>query len=79
MPRKQSKTRRKNRESLIGNPRLLSIKKASERYGLSVWALRELIWAGKVPVVQFEEPNGKMWLDTNDMEQLITNHKRVIT
>lgn len=33
------------------HPRLLTIKKAAERLGLTVWAMRERIWNGDIPVV----------------------------
>ena len=36
-------------------PRLLPLKDAAEYLGLTVWAMRERIWAGQIPVVQFPE------------------------
>ena len=43
-------------------PRLLTLKKAAEYIGLTVWAMRERIWAGQIPVVRF--PGGrKMYVD----------------
>jgi excisionase family DNA binding protein len=58
-------------------PRLLPLKAAAQYLGLTVWAIRERIWQGILPVVRF--PGGrKMYLDTRDLDQFITNHKRVI-
>jgi hypothetical protein len=58
-------------------PRLLPLKKAAEYLGLTVWAMRERIWAGHIPVVQF--PGGrKMYVDIRDIEEFIKKNKRVI-
>jgi len=59
------------------SPRLLTLKEASQWLGLSVWAMRERIWAGQIPVVQF--PGGrKMYVDSMDLESFIAKNKRVI-
>ena len=59
-------------------PRLLSIKDAGKWLGLTTWAMRERIWAGQIPVVQF--PGGrKMFVDVQDLEGFITRNKRTIT
>jgi hypothetical protein len=61
----------------IGKPRLLPLKAAAEWLGLTVWAMRERIWAGDIPVVQF--PGGrKMFIDTQDLEAFISDNKRTI-
>ena len=61
----------------ILNPRLLPIKEAAVWLGLTVWAMRERIWAGQIPVVQF--PGGrKMFIDTQDLERFIQRNKRLI-
>ena len=58
-------------------PRLLPLKDAAEYMGLTVWALRERIWAGQIPVVQF--PMGrKQYIDVADIEDFIKKNKRVI-
>ena len=58
-------------------PRLLPLKKAAEYMGLTVWSLRERIWAGQIPVVQF--PGGrKQYIDVADIENFIKKNKRVI-
>ena len=58
-------------------PRLLPLKVAAEYLGLTVWALRERIWAGQIPVVRF--PGGrKQYLDVQDLEKFIDNNKITI-
>jgi hypothetical protein len=58
-------------------PRLLTLKQAAEWLGLTVWAMRERIWAGQIPVIQF--PGGrKMYLDSKDLEIFINKNKRII-
>ncbi len=58
-------------------PRLLPLKKAAEYLGLTVWAMRERIWAGEIPVVRF--PGGrKMFIDIQDIEAFIERNKTVI-
>ena len=78
MPLRELKIQRKNKDTLIGNPRLLSVKDAAAYMGWSVWTMRQWIWAGKIPVVQ-PNPNDKQWIDTNDLEAFIENNKRTIT
>ena len=58
-------------------PYLLTLKEASKRYGLTIWALRELIWAGEVPVVQFQRMR-KMYVVPKDLEKAIERNKRKI-
>ena len=58
-------------------PRLLPLKKAAEFLGLTVWAMRERIWAGQIPVVQF--PGGrKQYVDVMDLESFIEQNKTTI-
>ncbi len=59
-------------------PRLLSLKGAAEYSGLTIWCLRERIWAGDIPVVRF--PGGrKQFLDVKDLDKFIEDNKTVIT
>ena len=78
---KRSGNIKKKEEQVIPNlksPRLLPLKKAAEYIGLTVWAMRERIWAGNIPIVTF--PGGrKQYIDTQDLEQLIQQNKRTIT
>ena len=56
------------------SPRLLTLKDAAEYLGISVWAMRERIWAGDIPVVKF--PGGrKMYVDVEDLEEFIKKNK----
>jgi len=60
------------------SPRLLPVKGAASWLGLTVWAMRERIWAGQIPVVQF--PGGrKQYVDIKDLENFIDQNKRTIT
>jgi excisionase family DNA binding protein len=60
----------------IYSPRLLTLKKAAECLGLTVWAMRERIWAGQIPVIRF--PGGrKMYIDTKDLEAFIQKNKEI--
>jgi hypothetical protein len=62
----------------IDNPRLLPLKDAAAWLGLTTWAMRERIWAGQIPVVQF--PGGrKQYIDRQDLESFIFQNKRVIS
>lgn len=59
------------------SPRLLPLKVAAEYLGLTIWAMRERIWAGQIPVVQF--PGGrKQYIDIQDLDKFIDQNKRVI-
>lgn len=54
--------------------RLYTVKEAAEYLGISVWAVRERIWAGDLPYVKF--PGGrKMYVDRPDLEALIERNK----
>lgn len=59
----------------ITNPvrkRLYSIKEASEYLGRGVWAIREMLWAGKIPYIK----DGKrILLDIQDMDSWIKKNK----
>ena len=55
-------------------PRLMTIKQASDYIGLSVWAIRERIWRGQLPVLQFPEGR-KQYLDRYDLDAFIEKNK----
>ena len=80
MAKKRTEIVKNKKAHLIGNqtsPRLLPLKTASEYLGLTVWALRERIWAGQIPVVQF--PGGrKQYIDMQDIDAFIQKNKKVI-
>jgi excisionase family DNA binding protein len=54
------------------NKRLYSIKEASEYLGRSVWAVREMIWAGKLPRIK---DGRRILLDIKDMNNWIEQNK----
>ena len=59
------------------SPQLLPLKEAAQWLGLTLWAMRERIWAGQIPVVQF--PGGrKQYIDVRDLEDFIRKNKRII-
>jgi excisionase family DNA binding protein len=59
------------------SPRLLTLKKAAEYLGLTLWAMRERVWAGDIPVIRF--PNGrKMYIDSHDLDTFIAQNKERI-
>lgn len=59
------------------SPRLLPLKDAAQWLGLTVWAMRERVWAGDIPVIRFDGGR-KMYIDTLDLEQFIQSHKETI-
>jgi len=56
--------------------RLCTLKEAAEYLGRSEWGMRELIWAGRIPVVR---PDGgrKIFLDIEDLNEFITQNKSI--
>lgn len=55
-----------------GNKRLYTLKEASTYLGRSVWGVRGLIWARKIPVVK----DGKrMFIDILDLEKYVESNK----
>lgn len=52
--------------------RLFTVREASVYIGRSVNALRELIWAGKLPIVR---PDRKIFLDIQDLDKWIEQSK----
>ena len=58
------------------NKRLYSIKEASFYLGRSIWAIREMVWAGKLPYVK---DGRRILLDIHDMESWIEKNKTQFT
>jgi excisionase family DNA binding protein len=61
----------------ITNPtfkRLYTLKEAAEYLGRSEWSTRELIWAGRIPVVK-EEGSRKIFLDILDLIDFVDRNK----
>ena len=62
----------------IGNPRaqrLYDLKAAASYLGRPVWGVRELIWSGKLPVIQ---DGRKMYVDLYDMNRYIELEKTTL-
>jgi excisionase family DNA binding protein len=59
---------------LTGNKRLYTLKEAGEYLGRSLWSMRELIWAGHLPVVRVEGSR-KIYLDIVDLDAFIERNK----
>jgi len=57
-----------------GGKRLFTIKEGAKYLGRSEWGMRELIWAGKIPVVR-EEGARKIFLDIQDLDQFVQKNK----
>jgi len=61
----------------IVNPlskRLYTLKEAAEYLGRSEWSMRELIWAGRIPVVK-EEGGRKIFVDILDLIDFVDRNK----
>jgi len=66
------KAQRIDNPSCALSKRLYSIKEGSIYLGRSEWALREMLWAGKMPYVK----DGKrILIDINDMNEWIDQSK----
>jgi excisionase family DNA binding protein len=53
-------------------PRLLSVKEAASYPGRSVPSIRELIWAGSLPIIRVGR---RIHVDILDLEKWIEQHK----
>ena len=52
--------------------RLYTLKEAAVYLGRTLWGVREMVWAGKLPVVR----DGKrLFIDINDLEMYVTRYK----
>jgi hypothetical protein len=56
--------------------RLYNLKQASVYLGRTVNALREMLWAGKIPYIQ-DSPRGRILLDVQDMDSYIEQNKKM--
>ena len=57
-------------------PRLLALKDAATYLGRTSWGMRELIWAGKVPIVR---DGKKIYFDVADLNSYIERNKSTYT
>ena len=56
--------------------RLFPLKEAAIYLGRSVYSMRELVWAGEIPVVKVENAR-KIYLDIADLDHFIDKNKKV--
>jgi excisionase family DNA binding protein len=62
----------KNSLPIRPQKRLYSIEEASVFLGRTVWGVREMVWAGKIPIVR---DGRRILLDIFDMEKWIEQNK----
>ena len=77
MARTKKKNRAVENDQGIVNPlgkRLYNVKEAAQYLGRSVWGVRELIWAGEIPIVR-GEGNRKIFLDVTDLDEYVRRNK----
>jgi hypothetical protein len=55
----------------------MTLRHAAAYLDVTVWALRERIWAGALPVVRFRE-GGKLFLDVRDLDDFVDRNKRTL-
>jgi len=67
--------RRHNSISYAPVQRLYDLKQAAQYLGRPVWGVRELIWSGKLPVIQ---DGRKMYVDLYDMNRYIELEKTTL-
>ncbi len=56
--------------------RLYTLKEGAAYLGRSEWGMRELIWAGAIPVVKPQAAR-KIFLDVKDLDQFVEKNKAV--
>ena len=56
--------------------RLYTLKEGAAYLGRSEWGMRELIWAGAIPVVK-QQTARKIFLDINDLDRFVEANKSV--
>src|SRR5262245_30337812 len=62
-------------------PRLFNLAAAAHYLGISPWSVRELVWAGRLPVVKIQRPDGtgdmnRVLIDRNDLDRFIEDLPR---
>ena len=66
------KTQRIMNPSCMIQKRLFSIQEGAVYLGRTVWAVREMLWAGKIP---FVKDGRRILIDIKDMEDWIDQNK----
>ena len=65
-------------KSATQNRRLLRLKAAAEYLSLSPWKVRNLIQAGRLPVVQ-DSDGSPFLLDVRDLDEYVERNKRAMS
>ena len=52
--------------------RLYTLPEAAKYLGRTLWSMRELVWAGKIPIVR---EGKRIFVDFNDLESYISKNK----
>lgn len=76
--KRQADQRLKEGQGII-NPlgkRLYTLKEAAHYLGRSDWGMRELIWAGEIPIVR-GDGNRKIFVDITDLEDFVNRNKSI--
>jgi hypothetical protein len=61
---------------LAARKRLFTLKEGAAYLGRSEWGMRELIWAGVIPVVKPQAAR-KIFLDVQDLDRFVEANKSV--
>ena len=69
-------TLKKQRDHVPMVKRLFNLKEAATYMGRTVWGVRELIWKGRVPMIQ---DGRKIYLDVRDLDAYIEKTKETFT
>jgi len=73
-----AKTAKDTKSSALAfTPRLLDLKASAHSLSLGVWSVRELVWAGRLPVVKIPRPDGtgdlnRVLIDRLDLDAFIS-------
>ena len=79
MQGKRQKNQLFKNEQGIANPlgkRLYTLREAAIYLGRTIWGMRELIWAGEIPIVR-GDGNRKIFLDIVDLNEYINRNKSI--
>ena len=79
MREKATKTQCVKKDQGIVNPlgkRLYTLREAAIYLGRTLWGMRELIWAGEIPIVR-GDGNRKIFLDIVDLNEYINRNKSI--
>ncbi|NIN01152.1 MAG: DNA-binding protein [candidate division Zixibacteria bacterium] len=56
--------------------RLYTLKEGAKYLGRTEWGMRELIWAGKIPIVR-DDGSRKIYLDIIDLSEFVDYNKSI--